>query len=136
MFITSALAQTAAGSAGGSDFQQQLIGIAPFLMIGLVFYFLLFRPQQQRAKELRQQQASLRRGDRIVTAGGLIGTISRVINDDEVEVQLAEGVKVRAVRNTISTVLARTEPAKDGKPDEPEEPDSPDAARKRRGGAK
>jgi preprotein translocase subunit YajC len=136
MLITSAYAQTSPAAGGTSDFQQQLLGFAPFLLIILVFYFLLFRPQQQKAKELRQQQAALRRGDRIVTAGGLIGTIARVVNDEEIEVQIAEGVKVRVVRSTISTVLARTEPAgaKDAKPDEAEDADGSDAAKKRRAG--
>ena len=134
MFTTTAYAQTAPAG-GGTDFQQQLLGFAPLVLIVLVFYFLLFRPQQQKAKELRQQQASLRRGDRVVTAGGVIGQVARVINDEEVEVQIAEGVKIRVVRSTIATVLARTEPAgKDAKPDEPDDGD--EAAKKRRGAAK
>ena len=137
MFITSAYAQTAAGAGGGSDLQGQLLSMAPFFLIILVFYFLLFRPQQQKAKELRQQQSALRRGDRVVTAGGVIGQVSRVINDDEVEVQIAEGVKVRVLRNTIPTVLARTEPAaKEPKPEAPEDGSATDAAKKRQGSAK
>jgi preprotein translocase subunit YajC len=132
MFTTTAYAQTA-GAAGGSDLQQQILQFAPFLLIMVVFYFLLIRPQQQKAKELREQQSKLRRGDRIVTAGGVIAMVSKVVSDDEVEVQIAEGVKIRVVRSTIGTVLARTEPA--GKPDEPDETDT-SAAGKRRGAAK
>lgn len=134
MLITSAYAQTA-GDGGGaaSDFQTQLLTYAPLFLIMVVFYLLLIRPQQQKAKELRQQQSALRRGDRIVTAGGVIGTVARVVNDDELEVQIAEGVRVRVVRSTISTVLARTEPAaKDAKPETEEAEPAGDAAKKRR----
>jgi preprotein translocase subunit YajC len=109
MFISSAYAQAASA---GADFQSQLINFAPLILIMGVMYFLLFRPQQQRVKELRQAQSSLRRGDKIVTAGGVIGQVTRVINDEEVEVQIAEGVRVRIVRGTISTVLSKSEPAK------------------------
>jgi preprotein translocase subunit YajC len=113
MFISSAYAQTAAA---GSDFQSQLVGFMPIILIMGVMYFLLFRPQQQRMKDLKQAQGALRRGDKVVTAGGVIGQVTRVINDDEIEVQVAEGVKVRVVRSTISTVISKTEPAgKDGK---------------------
>ncbi|HLY57911.1 MAG TPA: preprotein translocase subunit YajC [Stellaceae bacterium] len=137
MIITSAYAQTAGASGGGSDFQAQLYQFAPLILIMVVFYFLLFRPQQQKAKELRQQQASLRRGDRVITGGGVIGTVARVINDDELEVQIAENVRIRVVRSTISTVLARTEPqnGKDPKPEEPAEAEAADA-KKRRGATK
>jgi preprotein translocase subunit YajC len=132
MFITDAFAQTAAGGGGASDFQQQILGFLPLVLIMLVFYFLLIRPQSQKARELRQQQQGLRRGDRVVTAGGVIGQVARVISDDELEVQIAEGVKVRVVRSTVATVLAKTEPAaKDAKPETPE---GDDDAKKRRGG--
>jgi len=133
MFMSSAYAQTAAA---GSDFQSQLVGFMPIILIMGVMYFLLFRPQQQRMKELKQAQSSLRRGDKVVTAGGVIGHVTRVINDDEVEVQVAEGVKVRIVRSTISTVVSKSEPAgKDSKPAEAEPADTEDAsatAKKRR----
>jgi preprotein translocase subunit YajC len=139
--FSSAYAQTAAAT-GGSDMQAQLLQFAPFLLIFVVFYFLLIRPQQQRAKELKQQQTGLRRGDRVVTAGGVIGSIARVINDEEVEVQIAESVKVRVVRSTITTILAKPEPREPGaKDDKPAESDSDEtvtdpAVKKRRGAAK
>jgi len=79
MFFSTAFAQTAAG--GGSDFQAQLIQFAPLIMIAGVFYFLLIRPQQTRAKQLKTAVAALRRGDKIVTAGGVIASISRVVDD-------------------------------------------------------
>jgi preprotein translocase subunit YajC len=143
MFTTSAYADTAPAAGGTSDFQSTMTQMAPFLLIPLVFYFLLIRPQQQKAKEVKQQQANLRRGDRVVTAGGIVGVVARVINDDEVEIQIAEGVKVRVVRNTIATILARTEPAaaketKDVKAEEAEtaETPAPEPKPRRRGAAK
>jgi len=139
--FSSAYAQTAT-AAGGSDMQAQLLQFAPFLLIFVVFYFLLIRPQQQRAKELKQQQTGLRRGDRVVTAGGVIGSIARVINDEEVEVQIAESVKVRVVRSTITTILAKPEPREPGAKEEKaadsdsEETATDPAVKKRRGAVK
>jgi preprotein translocase subunit YajC len=133
MFMSSAYAQTAAS---GSDFQAQLVGFMPIILIMGVMYFLLFRPQQQRMKELKQAQSSIRRGDKVVTAGGVLGTVARVINEEEVEVEIATGVKVRVVRSTISTVVSKGEPAgKDSKPaeaDATETDDTATAAKKRR----
>jgi preprotein translocase subunit YajC len=120
MLFSTAFAQTAAG--GGSDFQAQLVQFAPLIMIAGVFYFLLIRPQQQRAKQLKTALAALRRGDKIVTAGGIIASISRVINDDEIEAEIAPGVKARILRSTISTILSKPEPAgKGGKSAEPKD---------------
>ncbi|MDB5358758.1 MAG: immunogenic rane protein [Rhodospirillales bacterium] len=120
MLFSSAFAQTAAG--GGSDFQAQLVQFAPLIMIAGVFYFLLIRPQQQRAKQLKTAVAALRRGDKIVTAGGIIASISRVISDDEIEAEIAPGVKARILRSTITTILSKPEPAgKGGKSSEPKD---------------
>ena len=116
MFSETAFAQAAAG--GASDFQAQLTQFLPLILIAGVFYFLLIRPQQQRAKKLKEQVAAMRRGDKIITAGGIIASVSRVLNDEEVEVEIAAGVKVRVLRSTVTTVLAKTEPAgKGGKKD-------------------
>lgn len=125
MFMSSAFAQAAAA---GSDVQSQLYSFLPIVLIMGVMYFLLFRPQQQRMKELKQAQSSIRRGDKIVTAGGVLGQVSRVINDEEVEVEIAAGVRIRVVRNTISTVVTKSEPVpKDSKPAEAEPPETDDA---------
>jgi preprotein translocase subunit YajC len=112
MLFSTAFAQTAAG--GGSDFQAQLVQFAPLIMIAGVFYFLLIRPQQQRAKQLKAAVAALRRGDKIVTAGGIIASITRVINEDEIEAEIAPGVKARILRSTITTILSKPEPAGKG----------------------
>ncbi len=80
----------------------------------MIFYFLLIRPQQKRAKEHRQMVENLRRNDQVVTAGGIVGKVTKVGEGDEVEVEIAKDTRVKVVRSTISAVLAKTEPAKDG----------------------
>lgn len=105
MFATPAFAQ-AAGGAGGA-----LTSFAPLLLIFGIMYFLMIRPQQKKVKEHKAMVGALRRGDQIVTAGGLIGKVSKVKDETEVEVELAEGVKVRVVRSTITQVMSKTEPA-------------------------
>ncbi|MEL6960231.1 MAG: preprotein translocase subunit YajC [Pseudomonadota bacterium] len=83
----------------------------PLLLIFLIMYFLLIRPQQKKLREHQAMVAALRRGDQVVTQGGLIGKVSKVKDDNEIEVELATDVKVRVVRSTIAQVLNKTEPA-------------------------
>jgi preprotein translocase subunit YajC len=83
----------------------------PLILIFAIMYFLLIRPQQKKLKQHQSMVAALRRGDQVVTAGGLIGKVSKIKDDAEVEVELAEGVKVRVVRSTIGQVINKTEPA-------------------------
>ena len=106
MFISPAWAQGAGG--GGLD---GLGGLLPLVLIFVVFYFLLIRPQQKKAKQHREVLGNLRRGDRIVTNGGLIGTITRVPNDDELIVEISDGVKVRVMRGMIAESLSKSDPA-------------------------
>lgn len=115
MFISQAYAQTPA--AGGGDMTSVLIGIAPYLLIFVVFYFLLIRPQQQARKRHVDMIANLKRGDIVVTSGGFIGKIKSVA-DDEARVELAPNVEVRVVRATIAEVRSKTDPApaNDSKP--------------------
>ena len=84
----------------------------PLILIFLIMYLLLIRPQQKKVKEHAAMVSALRRGDQIVTQGGLIGKVVKVKDDNEVEVELSEGVKVRVVQSTIAQVLSKTEPAK------------------------
>ncbi len=107
MIISPAYAQAAAG--GG---ESGLLTLLPLVLIFVVFYFLLIRPQQKKMKHHKAMVGALRRGDKVVTAGGLIGTVTKVIDDNEMQVELAEGVRVRVVRATISEVVAKTEPGK------------------------
>jgi len=88
-----------------------LMQLAPFALIFVVFYFLLIRPQQTKAKQHRAMLQALRRGDRVVTGGGIIGTVGKVVSEQEIQLDIADNVRVRVMRDTISTVLARTEPA-------------------------
>jgi len=108
MFITPAFAQGA--PAGGSD---MLFQVAPFALIFVIMYFLILRPQQKRAKEHQTLVTQLRRGDTVVTSGGLVGKITKVIDDNEVEVQIADNVRVRQLRQMVTEVRAKGEPAKD-----------------------
>lgn len=93
-----------------------LQSFAPLIIIVGIFYFLLIRPQQQKAKQLKTQLSQIRRGDAVVTAGGIIGTVARIVNDDEVAVDIAEGVRVRVVRSTITGIMSKSEaPTDSGK---------------------
>ena len=107
LFITPALAQSA--TIAGFD----LMSLLPLVLIFAVFYFFLIRPQQKKAQQQKELLAGLRRGDKVVTNGGLIGVISKVISDQEVQVEIAEGVRVRVVRAMISQILSKTEPVSD-----------------------
>ena len=106
MWISTAYAQ------GTGIFDQNaLVQFLPLILIFVVFYFLLIRPQQRKAKDQKTMLDALRRGDRVVTGGGIIGTVARVDNPEEVVVDIAENVRVRVVRSTITTVLAKPDPA-------------------------
>ena len=83
----------------------------PLILIFAIMYFLLIRPQQRKLKDHKKMVKSLRRGDMIVTQGGLIGKVTKVKEDNELEVELSEGVKVRVVQSTVAQVLSKTEPA-------------------------
>ncbi|AWK85137.1 preprotein translocase subunit YajC [Azospirillum thermophilum] len=110
MFVSTAYAQTAA-PAGGGD---MIVQFLPLILIFVVFYFLLIRPQQKKMKEHKAMLEAIRRGDRVVTGGGIIGTVIKVGPEDEVTVEIAENVRVRCLRSTINLVLAKTEPAGKG----------------------
>lgn len=104
MFVTPAYAQ-AAGSGGTAAFAQFI----PLILIFAIMYFLMIRPQQKRVKQHREMVGALKKGDQIVTQGGILGKVTSV-RDDELEVEIAQGVKVRVVRSTVAQVVSRTEP--------------------------
>ena len=122
MFISPAFAQ-GAPAGGGFD----VMTFLPLILIFVVFYFLLIRPQQKRMKTHKEMLGGLRRGDRVVTSGGIIGTVTKLASDTEVVVEIAEGVRVRVIRATLTDVIAKTEPrsstADDG--DDKAKPDTP-----------
>ena len=130
MFVSPAYAQ-AAGGAGGFD----LVSLAPLVLIFVVFYFLLIRPQQKKMKAHKAMVAAVRRGDRVVTAGGIVGTVSKVLSESELQVEIAEGVRVRVLRSTITDVVAKTEAADEaGADDEPAVRDTRKGGRQAGGG--
>ncbi|MBM3609780.1 MAG: preprotein translocase subunit YajC [Alphaproteobacteria bacterium] len=108
MFVSPAYAQAAGG--GQPDI---LIQLAPFAIILLIMYFLILRPQQKRQKAHQEMIANVRRGDTIVTSGGFIGKVTKVIDDGEIEVEIAPETRVRVVRGMIADVRAKGEPAKE-----------------------
>ncbi len=107
MFATPAYAQAAGGGLGGG-----LAGMMPLILIFGIMYFLMIRPQQKKIKQHQAMVAALRKGDQVVTAGGLIGKVTKVGAENDIEVEIASGVKVKVVQHTISQVLNKTEPAK------------------------
>jgi preprotein translocase subunit YajC len=109
MLISPAYAQDAAGASA------MVMQLLPLLLIFVVFYFLLIRPQQKKMKEHRSMLTSLKRGDRVITGGGIVGEVKQVKeNSDEVDVEIAPNVRVTVVRGTISSVI-RPEAANDAK---------------------
>ena len=109
MLISPAFAQ---GSPFGGD-ASLLTQLLPFILIFVIMYFLILRPQQKRVKAHQEMVKNVRRGDTVVTSGGLIGKVTKVIDDDQIEVEIADGVRVRQMRTMGSGVRAKTEPAKD-----------------------
>ena len=107
MFVTPAFAQAAGGAGAGSAFASFL----PLVLIFGIMYFLLIRPQQKKAKEMRAMVDALRRGDQVLTQGGIIGKVSKVNDDGVLEVEIADGVKVKVLKHTIAQVMNKTEPA-------------------------
>jgi preprotein translocase subunit YajC len=111
LFITSAFAQASGAASTGST--DMLVQFAPFIIIFAIIYFLILRPQQKRAKEQREMVQGARRGDTIVTTGGLIGKVTKSTDDAEVELEIAPNVRVRLARSGIAEVRAKGEPVKD-----------------------
>ena len=107
LLFSTAYAQATGAPAGGGfgGLGQEIFLIVPIIA---VFYFFMIRPQQRKMKEHRALIAGVRRGDRVVTGGGLIGQVTKVISDGEVQIEIAEGVRVRVVRSTITEVLSKT----------------------------
>ena len=103
--------QSLFGGAGGDG--GMLVQLLPFALIFVIMYFLILRPQQKRAREHQDLVKNLRRGDTVITTGGLMGKVTKVVDDDQIEVEIADGVRVRQVRSMVSGVRAKGEPAKD-----------------------
>ena len=108
MFVTPAFAQ--ATPFGGDNMLVQLL---PFVLIFVIMYFLILRPQQKKTKDHQELVKNLRRGDTVITSGGLVGKVTKVVDEEQIEVEIADGVRVRQVRSMVSGVRAKGEPVRD-----------------------
>lgn len=117
MWISQAFAQTAtetsAPTQNMSGTSSILMNVLPLVLIFVIFYFLLIRPQQKKMRAHRAMVSGLRRGDKILTSGGIIGVVYKVLNDGEIQVEIAEGVRVRIARGSVNEILSRTGDGKD-----------------------
>jgi preprotein translocase subunit YajC len=109
MLITPAFAQ----AAGGGDTNSMLMSLLPFALIFVIMYFLILRPQQKKLKDHNELVKNLRRGDTVVTSGGLVGKVTKVVDDEQIEVEISDGVRVRQMRAMVSGVRSKGEPVKD-----------------------
>ncbi len=108
MFVSEAFAQAAAPAAGGSDL---LISVLPFVAVFAIMYFLIIRPQRTTMKKRAEMLKNIRRGDTVVTGGGIVGKVTKVLESGELEVQISEQTRVRIVQGTVSEVRVKGEPA-------------------------
>ena len=109
MLITPAYAQAAAGG----DANSMLMSLLPFALIFVIMYFLILRPQQKKVKDHAELVKNIRRGDTVVTSGGIIGKVTKVRDDTEIEVEIAENTRVRVIKGTVSEVRVKGEPVKE-----------------------
>ena len=111
MFITPAFAQGTSSAFGDGGLVTSLL---PFVLIFVIMYFLILRPQQKRVKTHQEMVKNVRRGDTVITNGGLVGRVTKVIDDTEIEIELSDEVRVRQMRSMIADVRAKGEPVKEG----------------------
>ncbi len=109
MLISPAYAQAAEDAGAGGMLQ-----LLPLVLIFVVFYFLLIRPQQKKAKMHRTMVGELKRGDKVITGGGLLGTVTKAPEGNEIQVEIADGVRVKVMRHTIQEILTKSQPAARG----------------------
>jgi preprotein translocase subunit YajC len=110
VFITTAYAQAAPAAAPGAG--NFLIQLVPFILIFVIMYFLLIRPQQKRQRAHQEMLKNVRKGDQVVLGGGLVGKVTKDVDDQHIEVEIADNVKVKVVRTTILDVRSKGEPVK------------------------
>jgi preprotein translocase subunit YajC len=110
MWITSAYAQAATAPASGGFDQSLLVNMLPIVAIIAIMYVLMFRPQQKRAKQHQEMVKNLRKGDSVVTQGGMIGKVTKLVDDEQIEIEIAQGIRVRQLRSMVTEVRAKGEP--------------------------
>ena len=113
MFVTPAYAQAAGTPAGGG--MDLIVQFAPILLLVVIFWLLIFRPQQKRLKAQQAMLSAIRRGDTVVTTGGIVGKVTKAVEGEDLEVEVAQGVKVKVVRGMVADVRSKAEPVNDNK---------------------
>jgi len=116
MFVTPAFAQAAGAAGPGGGIGDIFVQLMPILLLVVIFWFLIFRPQQKRLKAQQAMLAAIRRGDTVVSTGGIVGKVTKAVDGEDLEVEIATGVKVKLVRGMISDVRTKAEPVNDNKP--------------------
>lgn len=115
MFVTPAFAQAAGAATGTGGMSDILIQFAPILLLVVIFWFLIFRPQQKRMKAHQAMLSSVTRGDTVVTTGGLIGKVTKAVDGEDLEVEIAQGTRVKLARSGIADVRSKSTPVNDNK---------------------
>jgi preprotein translocase subunit YajC len=115
MFVTPAFAQAAGAPAAGMGGADLLIQFAPIILLVLIFWLLIFRPQQKRMKAHQAMLASITRGDTVVTTGGLVGKVTKAVDGEDLEVEIAQGTRVKVTRGGITDVRSKSTPVNDNK---------------------
>jgi|SRR5579875_173363 preprotein translocase subunit YajC len=110
MWVTPAFAQGSSPLGGDGGI---LMSLLPFVLIFVIMYFLILRPQQKRVKQHQEMVKNVRRGDTVITNGGLVGKVTKVIDDDQIEIEIAEDVRIRQMRSMLADVRAKGEPVKE-----------------------
>lgn len=113
MFVTAAIAQEAGAAAPTMGAGDLLLQFAPILLLVVIFWFLIFRPQQKRMKAQQAMLAAITRGDTVVTTGGIVGKVTKAVDGEDLEVQIAEGVRIKVVRHMVSDVRSKAQPVND-----------------------
>jgi preprotein translocase subunit YajC len=113
MFITPAFAQSSLFGGGAGGESNMIMSLLPFVLIFVIMYFLILRPQQKRAKSHQEMVKNVRRGDTVITNGGLIGKVTKVIDEEQIEIEIADDVRIRQLRAMLTDVRAKGEPVKD-----------------------
>ncbi len=115
MFVTSAMAQDTSPAAPSMGAADLLIQFAPILLLVVIFWLLIFRPQQKRMKTQQAMLSAISRGDTVVTTGGIIGKVTKVVEGEDLEVEIAQGTRVKIVRTMVADVRSKANPVNDNK---------------------
>lgn len=116
MFVTPAFAQAAGGAAAGGGVMDIVTSLMPILLLVVIFWLLIFRPQQKRMKAQQAMLGAITRGDTVVTTGGIVGKVTKAVDGEDLEVEIAQGTRVKVVRTMVADVRSKSTPVNDNKP--------------------